>query len=176
MSRSRERGAARLTVLYDADCRLCTRIAGRLAGADHDRRLRVVPLQLAAGEGLEVRRLAARRELAAALHVVDSTGAWASGGEAVIRACEQIPALRLFVAVARLPLVSALVEPGYRLIAGNRARFGWLAGSLAPAQRIGRGEASRAHGRVEAGDRPDGEGGDDATDDGHGRDDRRPLL
>ena len=37
-----------LTVLYDAHCRLCTRIAGRLAAMDRRDRLRFVPLQMAA--------------------------------------------------------------------------------------------------------------------------------
>ncbi len=40
----------RLTVLYDARCRVCTRIAGRLAGADTEHRLRLRPLQRAADD------------------------------------------------------------------------------------------------------------------------------
>ena len=67
-----ESGGGRLTVLYDERCRVCTRIAGRLAGADHDGRLRLRPLQQAhEDEWASVRRLRAERDLRSALHVVD---------------------------------------------------------------------------------------------------------
>ena len=129
----------RLTVLYDARCRVCTRIAGRLAGLDAGRRLRLVPLQRAAEDRPEVRRLGEQRDLRRALHVVDSEGRWASGGEAVLRTMERLPALRGLTRVARLPLVAWLVDPGYRLVADHRARFAWLAGSFGSAQRSGAG-------------------------------------
>lgn len=121
----------RLTVLYDARCRVCTRIAGRLAGADVEGRLRLRPLQLALDDPVaEVRHLARERDLARSLHVIDEDGAWASGGEAMLRALERVPAGRRFVRLARLPLLRDLVEPGYRGFARERARFSWLAGSF----------------------------------------------
>jgi predicted DCC family thiol-disulfide oxidoreductase YuxK len=129
----------RLTVLYDARCRVCTRIAGRLAGLDAGRRLRLVPLQRASVDRPEVQRLRQQRDLRPALHVVDTEGHWASGGEAVLWTMDRLPGLRVLARVARLPLVSRLVEPGYRLVADHRARFAWLAGSFAPAQSIGTG-------------------------------------
>jgi predicted DCC family thiol-disulfide oxidoreductase YuxK len=142
--------AGRLTVLYDARCRVCTRIAGRLAGLDRDRRLRLVPLQQAATDRPEVRRLRAERDLRQALHVIDEDGRWASGGEAVIRALEGVPSLRPLARLARLPIARSLVEPGYRLFAANRARFSWLAGSFRRVQRpriSGRARSrSRGHG------------------------------
>lgn len=118
-------------MLYDAHCRVCTRIAGRLAGADVERRLRLRPLQVAATDRrAEVRELAAKQDLRAALHVVDEAGAWASGGEAMVRVWECVPGLWPLARLARLPGVELMVEPGYHWFARNRARFSWLAGSF----------------------------------------------
>jgi predicted DCC family thiol-disulfide oxidoreductase YuxK len=118
-----------LTVLYDAHCRLCTRIAARLVAMDRLDRLRFVPLQMAADDRPEVRALAASRDLASSLHVVDEDGRWVAGGEAMVRVWEQVPTLRPLARFARLPLVRSLVEPGYRFVAAHRPWFGWLAGS-----------------------------------------------
>lgn len=131
--------SGRLTVLYDARCRVCTRIAGRLAGADTERRLRLRPLQRAhEDEWVSVRRLRARRDLRLALHVVDETGEWAAGGEAMLRALERVALFAPLARLLRLRLLVPLVEPGYRWFAAHRARFAFLAGSFGSAQRIGR--------------------------------------
>lgn len=74
-----------------------------------------------------VRALAERRDLRRALHVIDERGQWASGGEAMLRALERVPALRPWVRLARRPPLVGLVEPGYRWFARHRARFSWLA-------------------------------------------------
>ncbi len=105
-------------------------MAGRLAGMDADRRLRLVPLQRAAADRPEVQRLSEERDLRRSLHVIDEAGRWASGGEAVLRTMERLPGLRPLARLARLPLLSSLVEPAYRLVADHRARFAWLAGSF----------------------------------------------
>jgi predicted DCC family thiol-disulfide oxidoreductase YuxK len=118
-----------LTVLYDAHCRLCTRIAARLAAMDRLDRLRFVPLQMAGDDRPEVRALAASRDLSASLHVVDEDGRWVAGGEAMVRVWEQVPALRPLARFARLPIVRRFVEPAYRFVAEHRPWFGWLAGT-----------------------------------------------
>ena len=124
-------GADRLTVLYDADCRVCTRIAARLAGADGGQRLRLRPLQGATSDDWpHVRQLASERDLRRSLHVIDETGGWADGGEAMLRAIERVPSLQLRARLARHPLVAWAVEPFYRWFARHRARFSWLAGSF----------------------------------------------
>jgi predicted DCC family thiol-disulfide oxidoreductase YuxK len=121
----------RLTVLYDADCRVCTRIAARLAAADGGRRLRLRPLQGAASDDWpHVRQLASERDLRRALHVIDEAGGWAVGGEAMLRALDRVPSLQLLARLMRQPLVAWAVEPGYRWFARHRARFSWLAGSF----------------------------------------------
>jgi len=149
----------RLTVLYDARCRVCTRIAGRLAGLDRGRRLRLVPLQRAAHDRPEVRRLRAGRDLRRSLHVVDEGGEWAAGGEAVVTILARLP---LVAAMARLPFVAVLIDPAYRLLARQRGRLGWLAGSFAVVQPVGGGAPGSSHGRVDAGDDLDAKGSQDA--------------
>jgi predicted DCC family thiol-disulfide oxidoreductase YuxK len=120
----------RLTVLYDAGCPVCRRIAGRLAGLDHGRRLRLVPLQRAAADRPEVRHLAEGRDLRRSLHVVDAGGSWAAGGEAVLRTMEALPALRPVARLLRHWPLSRLVGPAYRCVARRRAGLAWLAGSF----------------------------------------------
>ena len=121
----------RLTVLYDAKCRVCTRIAGRLAALDAEGRLRIRPLQWAQqDEWASVRALRAERDLRLALHVIAEDGEWAAGGEAMLRALERVPALAPIATLLRLPLLGRMVEPGYRWFADNRARLAFLAGSF----------------------------------------------
>ena len=137
MSGTEETG--RLTVLYDARCRVCTRIAGRLAGADREGRLRLRPLQSADQDPWpSVRRLRATRDLRSALHVVDEQGDWAAGGEAMVQALERVALFAPLARICRTPVVAPFVEPGYCWFAANRARFAFMAGSFGPAQRIGR--------------------------------------
>ena len=77
---SAARAEGRLTVLYDARCRVCTRIAARFAALDRGRRLRIRPLQWAHDdEWASVRRLRAERDLRSALHVVDEIPRLPSG-------------------------------------------------------------------------------------------------
>jgi predicted DCC family thiol-disulfide oxidoreductase YuxK len=129
----------RLTVLYDAECRVCTRIAARLARADGGRRLRLRPLQGASGDDWpHVRQLASERDLRRALHVIDEAGGWADGGEAMLRALERVPGLQVLAHVARHPLAAWAVEPSYRWFARHRARFSWLAGSFRARQGVRR--------------------------------------
>lgn len=122
---------ARLTVLYDARCRVCTRIAARFAALDREDRLRIRPLEQAPEDAwVSVQQLSTSRDLRRELHVVTADGEWAAGGEAMVRTLERLPALAPLARLLRLPLVRDMVEPGYRCFAGNRARFGFLAGSF----------------------------------------------
>jgi predicted DCC family thiol-disulfide oxidoreductase YuxK len=120
----------RLTVLYDADCRVCTRVAGRLAGLDRGRRLRLVPLQRATADRPEVVALAGSVDLGSSLHVVAPDGQWWRGGEAVIQVLDCLAPLRPFARLARTPVLSPLVEPAYRAVARHRGRLTWLAGDF----------------------------------------------
>ncbi len=68
-------------------------------------------------------------DLLVQLHVRDAQGAWWKGGEATMRIAESVPLLRSLALVGRLPLISALVEPGYRLLARHRDPLGRLVGA-----------------------------------------------
>jgi predicted DCC family thiol-disulfide oxidoreductase YuxK len=114
----------RLTVLYDADCGLCTAVVLRLRSVDSERLLDLVPLQRAQEKGGQAAELARREDLTRAIHVVDDAGDWAAGGEAALRIMERVPSLRPFARLARLPGLHLFVEPCYRLVARNRSRIG----------------------------------------------------
>jgi predicted DCC family thiol-disulfide oxidoreductase YuxK len=139
-------------VLYDADCRVCTRIAARLAGADHGRRLRLRPLQGAASDSWpSVRQLASERDLRQALHVIDEAGAWTAGGEAVLQALQRlVPSSRL-LQLARSPLLAWAIEPCYHWFARHRARFSWLAPAAGGSRTAQQVRLSRLQRRVRAG-------------------------
>ena len=62
----------------------------------------------------------------------------ASGGEAMLRALERVASFAALARVLRRRPFASLVEPGHRWFAAHRARFGFMAGSFGPAQRIGR--------------------------------------
>ncbi len=127
--------SAALTVLYDADCGICTHTARLLRRLDHGRRLDLVALQ-AATDLLEAPPIDALRE---ALHVRDAAGRWTFGGAAFVRIGQELPVLRPVALVAALPGVRRLVEPAYRLVAGNRHRIsGWLGLKACRVDRHGR--------------------------------------
>ena len=113
----------RLTVLYDGECRFCTRTARALQRLDSRRALRFVPLQQARER---VPGAPPRHALEASIHVTDERGAWWTGGEAFLRIADQVPALRPLASVGRLPIVRRAVEPAYRYVAAHRHQLGRL--------------------------------------------------
>jgi predicted DCC family thiol-disulfide oxidoreductase YuxK len=116
-----------MLVLYDADCGLCSRTAQALRILDRRERLRLVPLQRAPellGDGSPP-----ADALKAALHVRGPEGDWWTGGEASLRIAAAVPALWPLAQVGRLPLISSMVEPAYRLLARHRDRLGRLLGA-----------------------------------------------
>ena len=117
-----------LTVLYDADCGFCNRIALVLRRLDRRRRLRLVPLQAAASR---VAGAPGQEELLASMHVVDAGGRWAAGGEALLWIADRVPVLRPLALVGRLPLLRLLVQPAYDLVGANRHRLSRLLGDVA---------------------------------------------
>lgn len=113
-----------LTVLFDADCGFCSRCAMALERLDVHRRLWLLPLQSAAPD----HGTPGHEELLNALHVRDGEGRWVRGGAACLRIAAAIPALRPLAVAGRLPVLRALVEPAYRLVARNRHGLGRLLG------------------------------------------------
>ena len=113
----------RLTVLYDGECRFCTRTARALQRLDSRHGLRLVPLQQARAR---VPDAPALETLDSSIHVVDERGAWWTGGEAFLRIADEIPVLRPLAVVGRLPVLRRAVEPGYRFVAAHRHQLGRL--------------------------------------------------
>jgi predicted DCC family thiol-disulfide oxidoreductase YuxK len=112
-----------LAVLYDADCGFCTWTAAAVRRLDRDRKLRLIPLQVAA------ERLASvPHDLGATLHVVDEHGRWERGASAWLRIGDELPWLRLLARLGRVPPFRQIVALAYVLIARNRHRLGRLAG------------------------------------------------
>lgn len=107
-----------LTVLYDADCGVCTSTARLLLRLDRRDMLQLVPLQRASIPGAPP-----QGELLEALHAVDADGRWWVGADAVVEIAKRVPVLRPISAVARLPLAKSLLDDGYRTVARNRQRL-----------------------------------------------------
>lgn len=113
---------ARLIVVFDGYCGVCTRFADWVARRDHDSRVRLVPSQRPGVlDGLGLTREAADREVWA----VDAGGRPFSGAPAINRVLAELGGgWRLFAALASLPGIRVVEAAGYRWFARNRARFG----------------------------------------------------
>ncbi len=113
----------RLTVLYDADCGICTHTARLLARLDSRRQLKLVPLQSANLPGQP-----SFDALTDALHAVDATGRWTVGAAATLEIARRLPVLRRFTPLARLPFAMAALDLGYRVVADHRQQLSRLLG------------------------------------------------
>jgi predicted DCC family thiol-disulfide oxidoreductase YuxK len=112
-----------LTVLYDADCGVCTHTARLMARLDSGRRLKLVALQRAHLPGQPPMDV-----LSEALHVVDGEGRWSVGAAATLEIARRLPALRPLTSLASLPFAMAALDVGYRVVADNRHQISRLLG------------------------------------------------
>lgn len=108
-----------LTVYFDSDCGVCTDSARVLRLLDGRRRLRLVPLQLAASERPDAPELS---RLRASMHAVDGDRWW-TGGRACLEIAARIPVLWPLALVGRVPPIPALVDRAYSVVAANRHRI-----------------------------------------------------
>jgi predicted DCC family thiol-disulfide oxidoreductase YuxK len=114
-------GGARLIVVFDGHCGVCTRFADWVGQRDHDSRIRMVPSQRPGVlEGLGLSREAADREAWA----VDAEGRRSAGAFAINRVLAELGGVWWLLArVASLPPLRVVEAAGYRWFARNRARF-----------------------------------------------------
>ena len=112
-----------LSVLYDADCGVCTGTAKLLRRFDRHHMLRLIPIASASLPGQP-----AQDKLVGQLHVMDSDGMWWTGADACIEIADRLPGLRPLVSLAVIPLSRPLLVFGYRLVARNRHRLSALLG------------------------------------------------
>ncbi len=104
-----------LTVLYDADCGVCSHVARTLVRADTRQLLNLVALQVA-----QLPDQPPREALIDMLHARDAQGQWFKGGAASVEIARRVPMLRPLGWYARLPLAMPVLDLMYRGFADNR--------------------------------------------------------
>lgn len=112
----------RYTVVYDGDCKVCTRLAKALRRWDKGRRLEVMPSQT---PGLQARfpwiPATAYME---SLQLVSPRGETWQGAVAVERILDILPRGRLISWLFRIPFARPIADRFYRWFARNRYRLG----------------------------------------------------
>ena len=110
------------TVVYDGNCKVCTRLATVLRKWDREHLLEVVPSQTA---GVMARfPWIPARAYAEALQMVRVDGETWSGAAAIERLLDVLPRGRLISWVFKIPFVRNLADRFYRWFARNRYRLG----------------------------------------------------
>src|SRR5688572_29416343 len=108
-------GRSGLTVLYDADCGVCSHTARMLVRADGGARLRLVSIQSA-----DLPDMPSRGELMDMLHARDEDGRWFKGAAASVEIARRIPIAWPLTLYAKLPLAIPILDFMYRAFAANR--------------------------------------------------------
>jgi predicted DCC family thiol-disulfide oxidoreductase YuxK/uncharacterized OsmC-like protein len=112
----------RFTVVYDGDCKVCTRLARVLAEWDARRELEIVPSQ---APGVQARfPWIPARAYAESLQVVDRAGRTWQGAAALETIINALPKGRLLSWIFAAPFARPLAERLYRWFARNRYRLG----------------------------------------------------
>ena len=112
----------RYTVVYDGDCRVCTRLADALRRLDGGRRLEVVPSQT---PGLHARfPWIPSSAYAESLQLVSPAGETWQGAVAIERILDMLPRGRFVSWLFKLPFARAIADRFYRWFARNRYRLG----------------------------------------------------
>jgi predicted DCC family thiol-disulfide oxidoreductase YuxK len=110
------------TVVYDGDCRVCTRLANVLREWDGPHRLEVVSSQM---PGVMARfPWIPPRAYVEALQLVAANGTTWQGAAAVEHLLDVLPRGRLISWIFKIPFARALADRFYRWFARNRYRLG----------------------------------------------------
>ena len=110
------------TVVFDGDCKVCTRLARVLRNWDGGRMLEVVPSQQA---GVTARfPWIPMRAYAEALQLIAADGTTWQGAAAVEQLLTVLPRGRLIAWIFRIPFVRTIADRFYRWFARNRYRLG----------------------------------------------------
>lgn len=111
----------KLTLLYDAKCRLCTQTVEVLRGLRTDAELEMQPYQSA-----DLERLipgASLPELEAEIHAVDETGRIYKGADALILVLTTVSSIRWIAVFYRIPGMRPVAQLLYRWIAKSRYKL-----------------------------------------------------
>jgi predicted DCC family thiol-disulfide oxidoreductase YuxK len=110
------------TVVFDGDCKVCTRLSKMLRAWDRTHQLEVVTSQQ---RGVMARfPWIPARAYADALQMVAADGTTWQGAEAIEQLLNVLPRGRLISWVFRIPFVRTLADRFYRWFARNRYRLG----------------------------------------------------
>ena len=110
------------TVVYDGDCKVCTRLAGVLRKWDGGRMLEVVPSQQ---PGVTARfPWIPTHAYAEALQLIAADGTTWQGAAAIEQLLTVLPRGRLIAWIFRIPFVRTFADRFYRWFARNRYRLG----------------------------------------------------
>lgn len=110
------------TVVYDGDCRVCTRLSKVLQEWDRPHRLEVVSSQ---AQGVTARfPWIPPRAYAEALQVVAADGTTWQGAAAIEQLLDVLPRGRLISWVFKVPFARTIADRFYRWFARNRYRLG----------------------------------------------------
>jgi len=110
------------TLVYDGQCRMCTRLAHALRKWDGRRTIEVVPLQ-AAGVMARFPWIPAEA-YAQAIQLVGPGGQTWQGAAAIERLLTILPRGRWMAWIFHIPFVRTLADRVYRWVARNRYRMG----------------------------------------------------
>lgn len=110
------------TVVYDGQCKVCTRLAKLLRSWDRRHQIEVVPSQQS---GVTARfPWIPRRAYAEALQMVEPGGRTWSGAAAIEQILDVLPKGKLLSWVFSIPYVRVLADRFYKWFAKNRYRLG----------------------------------------------------
>lgn len=110
------------TVVYDGDCKVCTRLSGVLRKWDGGRMLEVVPSQQ---PGVTARfPWIPAHAYAEALQLIAADGTTWQGAAAIEQLLNVLPRGRLVAWIFTIPFVRAIADRFYKWFARNRYRLG----------------------------------------------------
>ena len=110
------------TIVFDGDCKVCTRLSGVLRAWDRDHHLEVVSSQQ---QGVMARfPWIPARAYADALQMIAADGTTWQGAAAIEHLLDVLPRGRLVGWIFSIPFARTLADRFYRWFARNRYRFG----------------------------------------------------
>lgn len=104
-----------LTVLYDADCGVCSHTARMLVRTDKRGRLSLVSIQSA-----QIPDMPPRQVLMEMLHARAEDGRWFKGAAASVEIARRLPIAWPLTIYAKLPLAMPILDFMYGAFAANR--------------------------------------------------------
>ena len=100
-----------LSVWYDGDCPVCRQEVALYRRIDRDDRIEWIDILALADDKLPAGKT--RQELLGRFHAQEGNGRWKIGVDAFAAIWQQLPALKRFAFLFRLPIIRQLAQVGY---------------------------------------------------------------